>query len=284
MSYFIGYSKNNRLRQTASSGGVVSEILIYLLEKKLVDVALIYKMDITRLVPIAARSRQDIIEGCQSKYLDIDIRQVKTFLEKIVGRVAVVGLPCQVKAIRKSASSIMNKVAFIFGLYCGGTVTAEGMRHFYKKLGVTEKNIKDVKFRDGIGNGCTTVTTFDGVKKSVSKDAFNYLFAFYKPGKCKFCKDFFAEQSDISFGDCWIKKQYTSILVRKEENIDLLKSIAAIELEELSEKDFFAQHRHSINLKRKNMDVSNWKAIVETLPFPVISILVKLTKILRRYV
>ena len=43
-SFYIGYSNDEQIRKNAASGGIISAILIYLLEKKLIDGAVTLRM------------------------------------------------------------------------------------------------------------------------------------------------------------------------------------------------------------------------------------------------
>jgi coenzyme F420 hydrogenase subunit beta len=281
MKTFIGYAKDRRIREIGSSGGVITSLLIYLMKKRIIDGAVVCRMDGLDARLFIAKDEREIIESAQSKYVDLDLKEIIKEVKSYKGKLAVVGVPCQLK-IFKRLREFNKKVVYWFGLYCGCGLKKEGIRALLRKMGVKEEDIKRVEYRAGKGYGGFKVTLRNGKTKFVSKDAFNYLFTLYMPEKCLPCRDFFNEYSDISFGDCWFKKKHTSILVRNEKGIDLLKRADNIVIQEIDKKRFFAQHSHSVRLKKKRLNLKRYKFFIEKVPLWVLEKGAKIMKILKK--
>lgn len=101
---FIGHATDPALRSAGASGGILSSVLIYLLEKKRIDGAVITRMSkqtpwLTE--PFIATTREEILEGAQSKYIITSVNEILSHSSEFNGKLAWVGLPGQVQSIRK---------------------------------------------------------------------------------------------------------------------------------------------------------------------------------------
>ena len=79
-------------------------MLIYLLENKRIDGAVITRMSKQKpwlTEPFIATTREEILEGAQSKYIITSVNEILDQSSGFKGRLAYVGLPGQVQSIRK---------------------------------------------------------------------------------------------------------------------------------------------------------------------------------------
>jgi len=277
MKTFIGYSKERKIRYNSSSGGVVTALLIYLLRNKLIDGAIVCRMNGLDVEQFIAKTEKEIIEASQSKYIDFNLKKIIKDVIKEKGRFAIVGLPCHF-IVLKNIKEFSKKIKYWFGMYCGCNLKKQGTLALLKRLRVKPNEVKKISYRQGGGYGGFEVITKDGKRRFVGKDKYNYLFTLYMPEKCLRCKDFFNEYSDISFGDCWFKQRYTSILVRNKRGMDIIKKADNIVLEKVNKKKFFDQHKHSVNLKKNRLNLKRYKFILEKLPLTVLEEGAKLIK------
>jgi coenzyme F420 hydrogenase subunit beta len=239
---FVGYSLDSNIRSLGSSGGVVTELLLYLLRRGVIDQALVCGMNKHRPLepnPILARTEQDIIRSAQSKYTIVpQMRLIKKII-KSRRKTAIVGVPCQIHAYRKFESwyeRISRKVPLVIGLACHSTLEIQASE---KLLAVNKINMREVmklEYRGGDSwPGGIQVTLANGNVKRLHgldiKSAFNRLNLFYTPDRCLTCIDHTNELSDLSVMDPWIRgrkgqhpyrKGHTLILARNDKAHNIL--------------------------------------------------------------
>jgi coenzyme F420 hydrogenase subunit beta len=209
---YIGYSTDATLRWKASSGGLVTTILLSLLEEGATSGAVVVK-DNTRdpLKPLMTfvKNKEEIIEAMGSKYCPVrPFFKVKD-LVRGPGKIAVVGLPCHIWAFKKLEEvdvRLRSKILIHLGLFCGKCPSFYATTYFLRKIaGVDEEDIARIPSRGKGWPGKITVSTKQG--KSSSFELSEWInFAYYPhfiPVRCVLCYDITNQQADISLGDAW---------------------------------------------------------------------------------
>lgn len=209
---YSGYSHNRKIRYHGASGGVVSEILIRLLEDNKIDGALVVNMKGPKpLWPnvFIARTREEIISAQQSKYQPVPMNiGLKEIVKAKTERFAVVGLPCHFQGLRmfeQIRPDIRDRIVVRIGLFCGYNPTLTSTKFLCRRAGVKDLNdVIDIKYRDGHWPCGFRAITKDG------EDHFLYpighfLFSHYifERYRCGLCIDQLNELADISVGDEW---------------------------------------------------------------------------------
>lgn len=208
---FIGHSTCANIRYNSSSGGLVTALLIFAIEEKIIDGALITKMsDRNPLEPevFIARSKEEIISASKSKYCPVPVNSaIKKFLKED-GKFAVVGLPCHIHGIRKAEITNMNlrkKIILHFGLMCHHTPTFFATEYLLKKIKVDKKNIKKIEYRGHGWPGGMSILLKNGKSKFIplfspiySGGVFHDCFI---SQRCSLCFDKSNKLADISFAD-----------------------------------------------------------------------------------
>ncbi len=221
LTNYIGYSQWEDIRRRGSSGGVATTMLLYLLERKEIDGAIVvgFKKEEPWLPETKLyRSRQEIIDASQSKYAIFSHLSILEQIEQEEGRFALVALPCQINGFKKMEPfkpRLKEKIAYIFGVFCGYNMFYEATEFVGKKFGIQKKDIKELRYRNGLWPGGMTFYLKDGSIKSIDDFHYHYLNAVFLPHRCRYCWDFFAQYADLSFGDCWLPELYTD---KPEEN------------------------------------------------------------------
>lgn len=284
MKYYIGYAKDPEIRSRGAGGGVVTALLLYLLRSKKVDGVIVCGSVDTNLNTkmTLVTDEKDVIDAAQSKYIDFTLENIVKQLreDKSNKKYAVVGVSCNFRTLK---SFVSDKIIYWFGLYCGVGLKKEGTEAALKRLNVKKDDVAKLDYRYGKDYGGFRVTLKDGSTKYISKDAFNYLFTLYMPLKCFPCDDFFNAYADVSFGDCWFKKNYTSILPWNQKGLDLIKEADTIEIEEIEKHKFFDQHKHSVKLKANTLDMRKYKWIMEKTPLPILELSAKIMKKVKKF-
>ena len=225
-SYSLGHyqkivaakSNDEAVLKIAQNGGVVSSLLIHALDSGLIDgVLLTDKDDNWFPKPIIARTPDEILSCVGSKYTISPtlITYSKAIREFKLEKLAFVGLPCQIQAVRKlqlssPLSEVYGKFKLIIGLFCLSTYTYDLLKTYVQgELGIPLSAVK--KF--DILNGDFYVYKKDGSVKQIPIEKTNQ----FKWSSCHFCKDYSAEIADISVGSAGtFSNNSNSVLLRTD--------------------------------------------------------------------
>lgn len=270
--YHIGYSLNHDIRYNCSSGGMVTQLLIYSLEQKIIDGALVTRMKKDNPLepePFIARNKEEIIEASKSKYCPVPLNvALKEILNSKKGeRFAVVGLPCHIDGLRKAERinrDLADKIIFHLGLVCNHVPTFHATKYLIEKYGLNPNEIKEISYRGEGWPGSMKILNKDGTyicTPQFSSDYWGVLFnSFFVPKRCGLCDNKECRNSDGSFADAWIAeiiaKDHTgsSIVVSRnnafEKLLDKARSEKAIDLESIPEQ-IFLQSQSMNNVKQK---------------------------------
>jgi len=210
---YAGYSGQEQIRQESSSGGLVTSLLEYMLDTGAIDGAFVvregsespFNPDI-----FIARNRVDLSSAMQSKYYPVPMLSGVNVKDLVKGeeRLAIVGLPCHIHAIRKMEQifpALKESIRLHIGLFCGLNTSFCGMNHLFSKTGIHDiEQVKEIKYRDGDWPGRIAITLTSGEKYSLPLQEKNFVNYFYIPPRCTLCMDQTNELADISVGDAWL--------------------------------------------------------------------------------
>lgn len=207
---YKGYSTNYEIRYHSAAGGCLSQFLVWLLEKKFIDGAVVtrFKKEAPmKPEPFIAHTKADILSGKSSKYCVVSLDGILTEIKQTPGRYVIVGLPCHIHAIRKCIDvdkQVRDRIVGCFAIYCSVNKTMDSQRYLLYRYGVDEKILKDFAYRD---DGCLGSMHFrDGKGENIVKPIYylDYWFgmrSFFSIPRCGLCNDFFGELADVAFGD-----------------------------------------------------------------------------------
>lgn len=254
-----GYSLDNEIRWHSASGGMVSQFLIYLLDKKIIDGAVVTGFsESDHITPVSyiARTKEEILKARSSKYCPVALNYVGNEIKNSEGKYIIVGLPCHIQGFRKRASidhKFSKHVVGYFSIYCSSNRTFYARDFLLKRYGVDKKKIGYFAFRD---NGCLGSLVVDATGKGAEFPSFatdkssecrkskslisisfiryyGALRSFFKPRRCLTCIDHYGELADVCFGDIHIKPYsddkvgISSWIVRNPYFEDLFKQAEA---------------------------------------------------------
>ena len=286
---FTGYSNDFEVRYHSASGGMVSQFLIWLLENKKIDGAVVTRFDQENSLLVKtfiATTREDIIAARSSKYAPVTLNRAVQDIKAASGsRYVIVGLPCHIQGLRKLMEidkKLRDKVVGLFGIYCSCGRSFYMTEQVFKERGIPKDKITYFQYRD---EGClgkmvvkvpegdaNTIRVINNNSESVlSSEVRSYkehyqsyyhpLRSFFIPRRCLFCIDHYAELSDISFGDIHIKPYsddkigVNSIIVKNKTWLSLLEECqkaGAIYLDEVPFKTISDSQKMSFKKKGRN--------------------------------
>ena len=220
---------NPLITERCTDGGVVTSLLIYLLDNHMIDAALVSRSDGPfHRAPLLATTGEEIISAAGSHYDESfhvaelgsqystyspAMYELRRLRERFIDRVAVVGTPCQIHTIRKMQvlGVVPSEVIkYTLGLFCMENFSFNdlqlehlGRKHGFDVTQITKVNVKEDFF----------VYLEDGRVIHIPFEDIDFI---ARPA-CLVCPDFSAEYSDISFGGLGSPAGYTTVLIRSEK-------------------------------------------------------------------
>ncbi|MBI9033400.1 MAG: Coenzyme F420 hydrogenase/dehydrogenase, beta subunit C-terminal domain [Bacteroidales bacterium] len=264
---YIGYTPNEQVRRNGASGGIISAVLIYLLEKGEIDGAITLRMSKEKpwlSEAFIATSKEEILEAAQSKYTISSVNEILPQAEKFEGKLAYVGLPPQVMSIRKLQAvndpSVKN-IKYIFGPFYGNTLYFSSVKSFIKTYGEKDHTqIEKLYFRHGEWPGNMRVEFKSGKVIELKKFHANYLIPFHVLRNSLYCTDLANEFTDISGGDAWAPvyedrgKGFSMILTRTPQGQKILDDMVndgCLSADMISEDEAISMHSHGYDFKKR---------------------------------
>ncbi len=221
---YLSFAKDPELRKNSTSGGLITGLLLHLLESGKIDGAVVVASDDDEKwkgKPIIARTREELLSSTKSKYAISPTNAVFEEIRLTPGRYAVVGLPCQIHGFHKAAEldkRIRERVVLTIGLFCHAAVEHEPMQEIWSKIVKDEEHTgKVARFISRVGKhpGTPYVEFENGDMRPVyfpekrgyrpsSMEIINILYRLYTPPRCLTCYDSTSEFADIAVGDPWL--------------------------------------------------------------------------------
>jgi len=206
----IAYSCDSELRRSASSGGAITAILLYLLENDLIDGVLQIGADPENPLINKAffnQTPEDIKNSAGSRYAPSSL--LENLLEYLEAgkRMAIVGKPCDIAGVKQYVrcfGEYEENVVMTLALMCMGLPSYKATDKLIEYLNPENKPVKKFRYRGDGWPGFATVTTYDDEKLECSyNDSWGKILSRDILFRCKICPDGFGEFADVSSGDAW---------------------------------------------------------------------------------
>jgi coenzyme F420 hydrogenase subunit beta len=262
----IGYSADESIRMASASGGILTAILCWLLEKKIIDGAVVTGM--SEQEPWHPRSfiattREELIAASQSKYVITSVNEILPEMERFNGKLAYVGLPGQVQSIRKLqalnhpsvkisgiSSALSTAIHFI------SLPSAVSLNHTARRItGRSRNSISDmVSARQ---HACRNAGR-QGYR--VAEIPCQLPDPIHILKNSLLCTDLTNEFTDISGGDAWAPvyeergKGFSMIIARSAQGTDILRRMQEegyIDLQPVPLNEAITMHSHGYDLKKR---------------------------------
>lgn len=264
---FIAHSTDETIRKTGASGGMISAILIWMLNRGWIDGAVVTGMSKEKpwlAQSFIATSPDEILEAAQSKYIITSVNEILPEIAAFKGKLAYVGLPGQIQSIRKlqhAGDSTVANIKYIFGPFYGNTLHFSSVRSFLKSYRIKDyTNISKLYFRYGEWPGNMRVEMTDGRAVELPKFHANYLIPFHILKNSLLCTDLSNEFTDISGGDAWAPvyeergKGFSMVISRSDTGKEILLQMekeGLIALTPISIDEAITMHSHGYDLKKR---------------------------------
>lgn len=205
---YVAHAVDTDVRETARSSDAISALLASELESGRIDGALVCVTAIeegrVRARYRIARERDDVLVACGSTHVRGDFaHEAMRLLRDFDGRLAVVGLPCEIAQVTADAS-LADKVALTVSLFCSNTIDTTIMDQLIDRLSKQAGGSPLVNFALGTGpqRGQLVAEFANGtvIEKPSSYYELYHNLAYGTPKKCIFCGDHFGYSADVSAG------------------------------------------------------------------------------------
>lgn len=267
---YVGHATDYNIRYNSASGGLVTAMLLFALENKIIDGALVTKMNEDNPLdplPFIGWTKDEIISAAGSKYCPVPANiGLKEIIEK-KGKYAVVGLPCHLNGVRKAMnlnSKLKERIVLLIGIFCSGTPNFRATDFLLYRLKLPKEEVKTLEYRGKGWPGNMSLELKSSGMKHIPYPKYCSGWNLFYPFRCKVCTDWFSNLADISFGDAWLPeikqndKIGTSILVsRNKVSEDILQRMVItgkIELEPIV-NDKVLKSQGGFSEKRQNIKI-----------------------------
>lgn len=212
-SCVLGWAKDPQLRHAASSGGVVTALLLSLLETGQLKGAIVTDLGAEGCLArtYLARKPEQILGARGSKYM---ITSVEQALEQVMaaedGPFAMVGLPCQVRGVRKALDCLprlRGKIGLYIALFCAGTKDYRFRSMIARRMGLDASHLRSFSFRGGGWPGKACGTDDQGREAALAANDRRVGRVWSRgrltPVRCLLCDDPLGAAADLAVGDPW---------------------------------------------------------------------------------
>lgn len=212
-------SKVDEILKVCQDGGIVTTLLNYALSQHIIDGAVVSKVseeEPWKPLPEVVYSPQDLLKYAATRYTTSPtlIGLASAVEEYNMKRVAVVGTPCQIEAVRKMQFSsrgvlkLGSKATFTIGLFCMESFWYTGLINSYlvKKKGLDLTKIS--KFNKSEDRFIVQADGEELINVPITE------IKAYVRGNCHSCGDLTAEYADISVGADGSPEGWSTVIVR----------------------------------------------------------------------
>ena len=221
----VARASDPAVRRSATDGGVVTALLLHLFERGRIDGAIVTQPSAPyRRRPFLATSTEDIKDAAgfffdtahgmkdfADRYMThSQIEEFDPMLKKGLKRVAFVGTPCQIKAVRRMQTLGIvpsDAVQFCLGLFCSGSFTfGDDQRRRLAEVGrFNWEEVRKVNIKENL-----MVHLQKGDVRSIPLDDLEFM----RRHACRYCPDYSAEFADLSFGGIGAEEGWTTVITR----------------------------------------------------------------------
>ena len=251
---FIGHAQHPAVRSGAQSGGVVSALLMHLLDTSAVDAALTTSLpDDGRLrpVPALARNHQAVLEARGSKYLPVAANAALCELPD-GERVAAVGVSCHVHGLHRLSQRSpqwADRIGLTIGLFCDRSLLYSASELLANEVDLDPGSLAGLEFRSKARSGwpgevCFHLSTGGSLfyPSSIRTRVKDYVTL----PRCRVCFDKMNILADVSVGDPWGFEHspdgWSVALARTDRGLNALNEAASsgyLVLQEVDPADVF---------------------------------------------
>lgn len=209
-----GHASDPEIRYQGSSGGALTALALYCLEKE--DMAGVLHIgqnpdDRLRNRTRLSRSRSELMEFVGSRYAPASACDRLDLIENAPRPCVFIGQPSEASALRKVRElrpALDKNIGLVLSFFCAGSPSTKGTLELLKKLNVPADRLQTMRFRGRGWPGMFSTTTRDDStlkEHQTYQESWAFLQSF-RPYATHLQPDGSGEDADISCGDPWYKE------------------------------------------------------------------------------
>jgi len=216
---YSGATLKKEIKKVRQDGGVVTSLLEYLLDNKLVDaiIAVQHSKNLWKPEPVIVENIKDLYKTGGTKYANSPSLEIIDKARNFK-RLVVVGVPCMMKALEKatmfpSGLPFFKNIKYKIGLFCMESFSYDEIINLVKDK--FDKDINELT-KMNIDKGKFIINLKSGEEMEVDlKEVQSYA-----RHTCHFCEDLTSDYADISVGSIGSQAGWSSVITRSKEGDD----------------------------------------------------------------
>jgi coenzyme F420 hydrogenase subunit beta len=231
-------ARDEKLLSVGQAGGTVTALILHALKSGDLDCAVLTRVPSGEVYPqgFVATSPEEVVECAGSRYVGAhSLAALRTALDRGYRRIGLVGLPCQVRSVRKMGlydireENLGGRIVLVVGLFCNWAFSARDFTAYLSERldlqGVTKIHIPPPP-----ANVLEAETPAGTVR--ISLDDLRPLIQ----AACRECPDMTSDFADVSVGMYEGRPGWNTLIVRSSAGRKLVDSAVA---EGIIEQDAF---------------------------------------------
>ncbi|BAW31993.1 MAG TPA: coenzyme F420 hydrogenase subunit beta [Methanothermobacter sp.] len=222
---FAARSTDKEILKIAQDGGIVTGLLSYALDEKIIEGAVVAGpgKEFWKPEPIVAMTSDELKAAAGTKYtFSPNVWMLKKAVRQCgIEKLGTVAIPCQLMGIRKmqtypfGARFLADKIKLLIGIFCMENFSYSSLQTFIsEKMGLSLELVEKMD----IGKGKFWVYTQDDLYTLPLKETHGY-----EQAGCKLCNDYVAELADVSTGSVGTPDGWSTVFLRTDTGESIFK-------------------------------------------------------------
>jgi len=224
-------TKDPQVTEKCQDGGIVTTLLLYALDTRVIDGALVVDREGWAPTACVAQTRDDIIHTAGTKYGVVPLLKElrKAIVDHGLDKICIVGSPCHIQSMRylkHKGLPLASSVKLTIGLFCRENYEYACIAEKISAKGVDITQVSKLDVSDDFH-------IYDGSEKMSFPitEAKSCV-----PRHCLVCQDFAAELADIAIGSGGSPEGLSTIIIRTEEGEKVFAGMVKAGLVETRDK------------------------------------------------
>lgn len=263
-----GYASDSEVRYRGSSGGALTALALWCLERGNMAFVLHTGMDPNKPwlnTTFLSRTRAELLGRAGSRYAPASPCEGLGEIEHSDRPCVFIGKPCDTAAAmaaRWERPTVDQRLGVVLAFFCAGTPSTRGTLDLLGRLNIQPAAVNELRYRGDGWPGGFAVTSDMGARHDFIpyREAWRALTP-HIPLRCRLCPDGLGRVADISCGDAWEKYDEGSsnpgvsiIIVRTKRGQEILHGAVAggyLNLAPASSDRVFAAQPHLLSKRRE---------------------------------
>ena len=210
-SVYLGWAKDNAIREKASSGGVLTTLALYLLKENIVDgIIHVHRDDecAYKNKTVISTTPQEVLDGSGSRYSISHPLDIIGKLDKSK-KYCLIAKPCDITVIRNYTEivpAINDCIKICLSFFCMGLPSNDAQKKLLEKLECSN-GCSSLTYRGNGWPGFATAIDLAGNTHQITyDDSWGKILGRDLMPFCRYCIDGIGEDADIACGDAWYVK------------------------------------------------------------------------------